>query len=174
MSCARRVIHRLRNVFSQTRAESELTREIASHLALLEDDFRRRGLSVDEARLAARRAFGGIEQVKEQQRDARGFRWIVEAHHDLRYALRTLRRTPGFASVTVATLALGIGANTAIFSLADVALLRTLPVKEPGRLAALDLITTRGEQHNVSYPLFDRLRDDPGAFSGILCSARRN
>ena len=125
---------------------------------------------LDEARLAARRAFGGVEQAKEHHRDARMFRWIDDAGRDVRYALRMLRRTPAFAAVTVATLALGIGANTAIFSLADAVLLRTLPVKDPDSLAVLDVITARGEQNNVSYPLFERLRSEPGAFSGVFAA----
>jgi predicted permease len=81
-----------------------------------------------------------------------------------------LRRSPGFAVVAVVTLALGIGANTAIFSLADAVLLRMLPVKEANRLVALDVITSRGEQNNVSYPLFEQLRSEHDAFSGVFAA----
>jgi predicted permease len=171
MGFLRRSFSRFVNAVRPDGAESELAREVASHLSLLEDELQRRGLTPEEARLAARRAFGGgVEQAKERHRDARSFRWIDDARRDVRYAVRMLRRTPGFAAVAVATLALGIGANTAIFSLADAVLLRTLPVTDPGKLAALDVITARGEQHNFSYPLFGRLRDDPGGFSGVFAA----
>jgi predicted permease len=166
----RRFVLRLINFGRPGRAEEDLAREIASHLATLQDEFQRRGMSSEQARVAAARAFGGVEQAKEHQRDARSFRWLDDARRDLGYALRALRRTPGFALVAVLTLALGIGANTAIFSLVDAVLLRTLPVEAPERLAVLDLITQRGETNNISYPLFEWLRDEPGAFSGVLAA----
>jgi predicted permease len=164
------VLHRFYNVLRPDRSEPDLAREVSSHLRLLEDDFQRRGLSAEDARLAARRAFGGIDQLKEHHRDARSFRWLNDASRDLRYACRTLRRTPAFSAVAALTLALGIGANTAIFTLADAVLLRTLPVKEADRLVVLDVITQRGEQNNVSYPLFDYLRGDRTTFSGMFAA----
>ncbi|MBI3400368.1 MAG: ABC transporter permease, partial [Acidobacteria bacterium] len=132
-----RFIHRLGNVFRPHRAEPDLAREIAAHLALLEDDFRRRGLSAEDARLAARRAFGGVEQTKDRHRDARSFVWLDDARRDLQYAARTLRRNPGFAATAILTLALGIGANTAIFSLVNTLILRPLPVRHPEQLVEL-------------------------------------
>ena len=174
MSRLRRWLHRLYNVFLPGRSEEDLAREVVSHLSLLEDEFQRRGMSVEEARLAARRAFGGVEQAKEHHRDARSFLWIDDVRRDLRYAFRMLGRTPGFAVVAVLTLALGIGANTAIFSLADAVLLRTLPVKAADQLVALDVITQRGEQNNFSYPLFEQLRDERGAFSGVFAALDGN
>src|SRR5437879_3844966 len=100
-----RFILRLMNVFHPHRAEPDLAREVAAHLALLEDEHRRRGLTPDEARLAARRDFNGIELTKDQHRDARSFVWLDDARRDLLYALRTLRRDPGFAATTILTLA---------------------------------------------------------------------
>src|ERR1700687_5419053 len=96
MAQLRRCFLRLSNVFRPERAEPDLALELASHLALLEEDFRRRGMSREEARLAARRAVGGVEHAKDLQRDARSFMWLDDAGRDLRQAARLLRRDPLF------------------------------------------------------------------------------
>src|SRR3954465_5749921 len=127
MTTLRRFLLRLGNFFQPQRAESELERELTAHLGVLEDEYKRRGLTDAEARLAARRAFGGVAQAKELHRDARSFRWLNDLRQDARFAARMLLRAPGFTTVIVGTLALGIGANTAIFSLAHAVLLRSLP-----------------------------------------------
>jgi hypothetical protein len=168
MSQLRRFVLRLINALRADRADRDLGREIASHLALLEDEYQHRGMSPDEARFAARRAIGGIEQAKEHQRDARSFRWLDDARRDLRYAGRSLGRTPGFAAVAVLTVALGIGANTAIFSLIEAVLLRSLPVRDSQQLVQLTMVLPSGEVwHSFSYPLVRGLADQQDLFSGL-------
>jgi predicted permease len=133
----RRIIAKLRGLLTNTRAEDDLAREIASHLTLLADDFERRGMSPEEARFAARRAYGGVEQAKQAHRDERSLLWIEHTMHDLRYGLRTLSKSPGSTITAVLTLAVGIGACTAIFTLVNAVLIRSLPYGDPGRLVYL-------------------------------------
>src|ERR1035441_7604670 len=130
----RRFFARLANLLRVSRRESDLAREIESHLALLEEDFERRGLQPEAARLAARRAYGGVAQAQELHRDARSFPRIEQVFKDARYGARTLLRAPVFSLVAVVTLALGIGANTAIFSVVNAVLLRPLPYRNANRL----------------------------------------
>lgn len=107
------------------------------------------GMSAGEARDAARRKFGGADQVKEQARDQRGFVWLDSLRQDLRYGGRALRRNPLFTGVAVATLALGIGANVAVFSVLNPLLLRSLPYREPDRLVSLWERSAKAGDHNV-------------------------
>jgi predicted permease len=137
----RRFAMRLRHAFGSGGAEEELAREVAAHLGVLEDEYRRRGLTAEEARFAARRAIGGVEQAKEQQRDARAFAWLANGHRDIRFAVRTLLRNPGFTALAVLTLGLGIGATTAVYSAFDAAFLRPLPFPEPERLVRVAGVT---------------------------------
>ena len=119
------------------RLDRELQDEILAHIELAERDALARGLSPEEARRAARIRFGGIEQVKEEHRDQRSLRWIETLLRDFRYGLSSLRRDPGFAVVAVGVLALGIGANTAMFSIVDAVLLKPVPFPEPQRMVSL-------------------------------------
>jgi hypothetical protein len=124
----------LRNFFRRDRVERDLDQELRAYTDMLADEKTQSGISRTDAEREARIELGGIEQVKEQVRASRTGAWLDQLAADLRYALRTLRRNPGFATVVVITLALGIGVNTALFSVVNALLLRDLPYKDAGRL----------------------------------------
>src|SRR6266550_4086818 len=127
-------IARLRAVLGRRKDDEDFDAELASHLQMLADEHVRRGMTDDEARRAARLAFGGSMQTVEQHRDGRSLPFVETTLQDLRYALRSLRRQPTFALVAIATLAVGIGAGTAVFSFAGAVLLRPLPYSRPHEL----------------------------------------
>jgi len=130
-------MNRFRALFHKPRLERDLDDEIACHLSQLADDYARRGMSPKEAMLAARRDFGGIEPMKEIYRDRRGLPWIETSLQDLRHGIRALRRNPAFSLAVIATLAIAIGANTALFSVVESVILRPLPYKDADRLAII-------------------------------------
>jgi predicted permease len=150
---------------------ARIREEIEFHRDRLIEDFIASGLSRAEAERRALLEFGGVPQIEEAVRDVRG-RWLEDLAKDLRYALRTLGRNPGFSVVAVLLLALGIGANAAIFSLIDAVMLRTLPVKEPGRLVQIARLSPEdAEPIGVSYPLFEYIRDHVRSISGASAHA---
>jgi predicted permease len=159
---------RLRALLHRSEMESELDEELRYHIEQQTEQNIRLGMSPEEARCAARKAFGGVEQAKERSRDSRGVRWLEELGQDLRYGARMLVKNPGFTLVAVITLALGIGANTAIFSLMDAVLLKSLPVKRPEQLHFIARAGVRDAESDAPpYPCFERFRDQNKTFTGM-------
>jgi predicted permease len=161
----------VRSVFGRGRMEQDMAEEFGFHFERRIEDLTRAGVSPTEAARQARLEFGAREAYKDECREARGLRFFDECGQDLRYAFRTLRSNPGFAAVAILSLALGIGANTAIFSLLDAVMLKSLPVARPGEL---DSITSDGatvHSSSFSYPLFQRFRDTAPTNS-LLAMAR--
>ncbi len=150
MSTMRILISRLKGLFASQRQDEELNDELQAHLEMLVEENRRKGMPAEEARRVAGVTLGGIAQTAEAYREARGLHFVQTFLQDLRYALRMLRRTPGFATVVVISLALGIGANTAIFSAIDAVMLRMLPVEDPQQLVMLHWHAPRHPQKYVS------------------------
>jgi predicted permease len=160
--------HRL---WRRKKMEEELEKELRFHLEQHTADLIAQGIDPEEARRQARLALGSPEQVKEKCRDARGTRWLEDLLQDLRYGARTLLKRKGFTFVATLSLALGIGANTAIFSLLDALLLKPLPVKQPDQLVIMNIATPSqpGRRYSsFSYPIFRELREKNSVFSGMF------
>jgi len=179
-----------RSLFRRARVEDELDREFRFHLEQQIEENRAAGMAPDEARRSALATLGGVTQLQEACRDMRGVQWIETLVQDLRYGLRTMGRNPGFTTVAVLTLALGIGANTAIFSLLDAVELRRLPVRHPEQLAEIQWTTEKpanwqgyssytgcdsrvGRKDACSFPyaIFDQFRSQSKSFESVFAFA---
>jgi len=141
---------RARSLFRRARVDSELANELQFHLEQLTKENIAAGMDADAARLAARRELGGVAQIEEQCRDQRRVSWFTEMAKDIRYAWRMLRKSPAFTSLAVITLAFGVGASLAVYTLAEAVLLRSLPFPSPDRLVAIYSVhVLRGESENI-------------------------
>lgn len=186
MVWARRFWLRLQTLFRRNRRAKQLDDEMQFHLEQQIAENITTGMSSEEARHAAMRAFGNATLLKEETRDAWGWTWLGQIAQDLRYGLRQLGRSPGFTLAVVLSLALGIGANTAIFSLIDAVMLRMLPVKSPERLVLLNWVSqkrpaamavqsgyidssdTRWNSPSFAYPSFEEFRAHNQAFASVF------
>jgi predicted permease len=167
---------RIFNLFpwKRRRLERELDRELRYHVDRRVEDLRRAGMSERQARRTATLELGGVAQAQEEVRDTWVWRWVDDLSRDARYAVRTLLRSPGFTATALLSLALGIGANAAIFSLVDQVLLRSLPVSDPSRLVHVawrghSLSNSWGTGNLMSYPMCRDLDEQQQFFEGVFC-----
>jgi predicted permease len=168
------ILYRLRSLFRRQRVEEELDDELRFHFDQAVEKGIRAGLTRDEARRRARILIGGIDQVKEECREARGVRLMEILMQDVRYAVRMLRQKPVFSAVAILTLTLGIGANTAIFSIVNAVLLRSLPFPEPDRLVRIFFSNPGLGMRSVLYsvPELEDLRNRAGVFEYVTGTER--
>src|SRR5690242_6478081 len=159
-------LSRLLNHFRSDRVSDEIAREMDFHLAERADDLVQRGMSPDAARYEARRRFGNVGGHRERSRERNLLAWLDTFVGDVRYALRSMRAAPAFAFVAILSLALGIGANTAIFSLINAVMLKELPVVHPEELVSMRRYT----MEILTNPLWESIRDRQDMFSSIAAS----
>jgi putative ABC transport system permease protein len=161
----------LRNTFGKRRNERDLDDEVHGYAEMLAEENMRAGMNPDEAQRSARIELGGVEQVKENVREVRAGAWLDSLLQDLRYGARMLRKSSGFTAVAVLTLALGIGANTAIFTMTNGLMLHTLPVRDPGQLVEL-LHHYPGDPepgfNGFSWDAYRIIRDGNHVFSDLI------
>jgi putative ABC transport system permease protein len=162
------LLFRVRSLFRRKAVEKELDDEVRFHVEQLIEQYVESGLPREEAQRRAKLAFGGIEQAKEECRDARGAQFIETLFQDVRFGTRMLRKSQGFTSVAVLTLALGIGANTAVFSVVESVLLRPLPFPDSDRLFAV-WAAQKGQTDRIgaSMPEFEDYKDQSHSFEYI-------
>ncbi len=161
-----RLASRVRALWRWRRNHSDLDDEIRFHLEAEQEERRAAGVPLDEARDQARRDFGNVALVREDAREAWGWGAVERLIQDVRYGCRTLRGTPVVSAVAILSLALGIGANTAVFSVLDALVLRSLPVEHPGELALLGDET--GRRVHWTNPIWEQIRDRPELFAGAF------
>jgi len=175
MTWIRQLTIRTAALFRKRKLEEELNDELRAHLEMLIEEYVRRGMPREEARFAALREFGGVEQTKESYREQRGLPMLETTAQDLRYGLRMLAKNPGFAAVAVITLGLGIGVNTTIFSFVSAFLLRRPPVEDPNRVMMLCSTNPKGgwmpDMTPVSAPDFLDWRKQADSYSGMAAAA---
>ncbi|HEV2689267.1 MAG TPA: ABC transporter permease, partial [Bryobacteraceae bacterium] len=162
---------RFRSLFRRNQVEQELDEEMRDHLEQRMELEQSRGLNPEEARYAAMRAMDGMTQRKEECRQARGLSAVESTVQDIRYGLRVLAKSPGFTAVAALSLALGIGANTAIFSLMNAVMLRMLPVRNPAELLLVETIRGGQVEEGFTYNHFRQFRDHNASFQALAASS---
>jgi predicted permease len=171
----RRIMARVRGLLFRRKLEQEFSDEVQAHLDMLAAEYERQGMTAREAALAARRSFGGVEHVREEHREGRGLMHLERLAADLMFAVRTMRRNPGFTAVAVVTLALGIGVNTTLFTAFNAVVLKSLPVADPSGLYRLERWFEKGGQGNIqyafSYPEFAYLREHNRSLSAAVAAS---
>jgi predicted permease len=161
-------------IFRRKQFENDMDAELRFHVAAYIDDLVRSGVDSHEAQRRARVEFGALEAIKDECRQARRFLWFDELRADFRFTARSLRQNPGFATIVILSLALGIGANTAIFGVVDAVMLRILPVRDPTRLVFVQNVGTQGPNGGPPYPCFEVLRDKARTFAGLAAFSGSN
>ena len=166
----RSILMRISAPLRRRSLDAALDEEVSGHLDLLTRDYERRGLTPEQARLAARRDFGGVEQMKETYRDRSGLRWLDDARRDVHHAFRTLRRSPVFAGAAVLTLAIGLTAVTGIYAILNAFVLRSMPVSHPEQLVSIGTGPDTHVQipHGMSFVDLQDYRKDRSAFDDLL------
>ncbi len=160
---------RLLSMLRRAEADARLELELTGHLSALEEEFKREGMEPAEAKLAAKRAFGPVQQIKEEYRDRRGFTSIEQLGRDIVFGFRNLARSPGFTSAALLSLAFGIGVNAAIFTLLNALVLQTLPVSHPERVVQVEAYNKplNDYQNFFSYPFYRELRKNGTMFEQV-------
>ncbi len=175
MRTLNRLLYLVRALFRRASLDRGLDEEMQFHLEALTRQKVAAGLSPAAARAAALREFGGVAQFQEECRDKRPSRWLLDFLSDLQYAIRLFRKSPGFTAVALLSLALGIGANSAIFTLAEAVMFRQLPVRQPAALVQIlgAVPASAARQGSFSYPTFEWLRANGGMFSHVFTWSSR-
>src|SRR2546429_245116 len=169
LALLRNIAGGLRSLFRKEQVGQELDEELNGFLEMAAEEKMKGGMSRKDALRAVRLEQGSLEITREVVRSAGWESFVDTSWQDLRFAARTLRKSPGFTAVAVLTIALGIGANTAIFSLVDTFLLRALPVKDPQQLVFIRATRPKGGTHgDFPYATFEALRDRNNSFSGMF------
>ena len=164
----RQLYARFRSAWNWSRKESELDEEIRFHLSEEAEERAAAGLTADQARVAAKKDFGNVSLIREVTREVWGWGFVERLIQDVRYALRTTRRNPGFSLAVIFSLALGVGANTAVFSLMNAVMLRLLPVSDPERLVVFAHRGDGDASTGSNYPIYENLRTRSRSFQGVL------
>lgn len=173
MDWIRTLLCRIRSAFRGRQLDADLDEELKAHIDLAIAENLQKGMTAEEARTAALRAFGGVAQIREAYRVRRNLPWLTTLGRDLRYAVRILRKSPGFTAIVVLILALGIGSNTAIFTLVDTVLLRPLPFKDASRLVwATEHFPSNPGPADVVSPDFMAWKDNNHVFEQVGASGR--